>query len=599
MKWSTVNRVRKIFNAAASVFAALTFCTYAHADEIKIGIIDSFNPGLFSETLSPTLDYLNQKLPQHQFKFVPVNSINPAEDLKRQDVSFFICSAGTFHELSLLQGAMHIATRKTVLSEDPSASEASTFVTLADRKDLDSLASLKGKTVVASQPNSFDGWLIALHEIHKLGFNPDNFFSKALFSHFQFPDALMALVERKADVAILSACLLEKMADEGLLDLSEFKVVAPKSNTTLHCAHSTDLYPGIVFASVEQTSPKLAWEVTSALISIGATNDYEWTIANRFSKVSDLYRDLQIGPYAYLKDWSLNGVISRFGTEIGVAALLLLMLIGNWFYLRRTVAKRTAQVKRTLERQIQLEKEQRESRLRLAQLEKFGVISQMSGMLAHECQQPLMAINNYLAGLKYHLQKEGHSDALTAKAISNLESNSERIGDIIIRVRNYAKRKRGTLKRCDLTQIAESALTVLASGQYKNIPIKYQGPQHAYVSGEPLELELLMINLMRNACSAAESQSQPAVSLTITDADTDHFCIEVEDNGPALDDAGFARLKSLGDSIKPNGMGIGLSLVRGIADSHGGTLEFSRLQPNGISAKFTIEKDKGNEAPAG
>lgn len=82
----------------------LTICTYAHAEEIKIGIIDSFNPGLFSETLSPTLDYLNQKLPQHQFKFVPVNSINPAEDLKRQDVSFFICSAGTFHELSLLQG---------------------------------------------------------------------------------------------------------------------------------------------------------------------------------------------------------------------------------------------------------------------------------------------------------------------------------------------------------------------------------------------------------------------------------------------------------------------------------------------------------------
>ena len=63
----------------------------------------------------------------------------------------------------------------------------------------------------------------------------------------------------------------------------------------LKCARSTDLYPGIVFAALENIPPKLMWEVTSSLISMPPTNDYEWTIASRFSKVDELFRDLQLG----------------------------------------------------------------------------------------------------------------------------------------------------------------------------------------------------------------------------------------------------------------------------------------------------------------
>ena len=58
------------------------------------------------------------------------------------------------------------------------------------------------------------------------------------------------------------------------------------------------------------------WEVTSSLISMPPTNDYEWTIASRFSKVDELFRDLQLGPYQYLKDWSPAGIFKRFKTEI-------------------------------------------------------------------------------------------------------------------------------------------------------------------------------------------------------------------------------------------------------------------------------------------
>lgn len=578
-----------IFKGLIAGLIFISTASYAvEKTEVKVGVIDSFNPEFGTQTLEPSLKFLNSKLTSYRFVPVVLNSVNPDKELKNNPVDFLISSAGT---LSLSQGIVHVATRKTILSDDPSASEAGTFVTLAKREDLRELKDLKGKVVAASQPNSFDGWLVGQHEIFKNGLDPENFFKRSVFTHFQFPDSLMLLIQGEADVAILSACVLEQLSNEGLIEASDFKVLAQKPQGVLRCARSTDLYPGIVFAAREDIPPKLKWQVTSALMSMPPTNDYEWTIASRFSKVDELYRDLQLGPYQYLKDWSPAGILKRFKTEILLATGLLLLLILNSLYLRRTVARRTLQVRRTLNRQIKLEKEYKESRNRLAQMEKFGVINQMSGMLAHEVQQPLMAINNYLAGLRVYLNSKGYSDAVTERAIGSLEHNSERIGSIVTRVRGYAKQKKGEMKSCDLTAIALSALTVLKALKFEHVEVKADLPPEAKVVGDPLELELLIINLLKNACSAVENQPKPKVDLKIESLDEKHWCLSVSDNGPTLDDKSFARLKTLGDSVKPEGMGIGLSIVRGIADKHGAELDFIRLPKGGICSRVVIDKE--------
>src|SRR5699024_12757017 len=63
----------------------------------------------------------------------------------------------------------------------------------SERKDL------QGKVAAASQPNSFDGWLVGQHELFKNGLNPEKFFKRSVFTHFQFPDALMLLIQGEAD----------------------------------------------------------------------------------------------------------------------------------------------------------------------------------------------------------------------------------------------------------------------------------------------------------------------------------------------------------------------------------------------------------------
>ena len=74
--------------------------------------------------------------------------------------------------------------------------------------------------------------------------------------------------------------------------------------------------------------------------------------------------------------------------------------------------------------------------------------------------------------------------------------------------------------------------------------------------------------------------------------------LHVTDNGPKLSPEGFARLTGYGDSVKQEGMGIGLSICRGIADRHGGQLKFYQLPTEGVCAEAVIEAaeppDKGS-----
>ena len=109
---------RRIKSAAIfkGLIAGLIFVSAAsysvEKTEIKVGVIDSFNPEFSTQTLEPTLKFLNTKLPSYWFVPVSLNSVNPDKELKNNPVDFLISSAGTFHELSLSQGIVHAATRK-------------------------------------------------------------------------------------------------------------------------------------------------------------------------------------------------------------------------------------------------------------------------------------------------------------------------------------------------------------------------------------------------------------------------------------------------------------------------------------------------------
>ena len=116
----------------------------------------------------------------------------------------------------------------------------------------------------------------------------------------------------------------------------------------------------------------------------------------------------------------------------------------------------------------------------------------------------------------------------------------------------------------------------------------------AVISGDPLKLEILLINLMKNAARAMKSETRRPLQVSVRTVDQYVF-LSVEDAGPKLDDKNFRRLTEASDSTDPAGLGLGLGIVRGIADAHGALMTVKHAEPHGVIFEFRF--DRVNETP--
>ena len=117
--------------------------------------------------------------------------------------------------------------------------------------------------------------------------------------------------------------------------------------------------------------------------------------------VDALYQALKIGPYSYLRDYSLKGLYNRYSGIVHAALLVLVILIAYEIRLQVLVRRRTAQLSEALKRRDIVEEEARLDRERLGSLERRNIVSQMSAMIAHEVKTPVGAICNFRAILGF------------------------------------------------------------------------------------------------------------------------------------------------------------------------------------------------------
>ena len=493
--------------------------------------------------------------------------------------------------------AYTVATRKVAEAKEAAHSVGGLILVPVNRTDIRTLADLKGKAVVTTMPLA-TGWLATLGEVAKLGDDPESFFQSVRFLNTPIPNVFSALASGHTDAAVVDTCVMERLAKEQLIDFEGFKTLNDLTDGQLACARSTALYSDASLSAFEWTDEQAVRAVLNVLLSTKSAELGEWHVHVSRSAMDELLKTLRLGPYEYLRNVSWRALLERYSYEILLGLLLIALLIANEFRLHGLVAKRTAELSEALKRQRESEKEARQARLKLGSLERRNVVNQMSAMIAHEIRTPLGAITNFASVLQYLYPDTAKTDTPSGIAMGGILKETQKIGGIVDRVRQYAKSQRSNHVPIDMAQSVHEAIRVLHMTMPEAVNVQAAVVERAPILGDSLEIELLVFNLMKNAVEAASAVKKPMVSVTLTRFEATKWRLEVSNNGVVLTDEAFEKLGRSIDSVKPEGLGMGLSIVRGIADSHGALLHFARREGGGLTVQCTFDEWSAEETHA-
>ena len=576
--------------ALALCLGAFLSAAPSSAAVLRLGVVTTTEPGFAATTVTPVVSEMEKLRPDDVVHVVQIAEHDLLNDIERERPDLLICSAWCFLNVLNDIGAHPVATRKTDRAASAVASIGAALVVRSDRTDLRTLEDLRGKKAAATLPHSVDGYPAVRLMLREKGFSDEKFFSGVNFLTFTVPDVLSAVLSGDADVSILPACALERAQEEGLVEPGLLRVIGLPPDGALACSRSTALYPDITAGILPWTPNELTRDFLTALLESGHADGYEWVATSDLRSVSNLYQELHLGRWAILDDTSLSGLWKRYGRYAVFALLLVLLLIANEYRLKRLVEHRTAALTKTLREKELLARKEEAARERLASLERMGAISQLCAMIAHELKQPMGAVLNFLAVLRMRSGESIKDDPVAERAMEGAQNEARRMAEIVDRVRGYAKRQRRTPEPVDLGRTIDEALSHLKPGPQTTV--RREVAPNVFVAGDPLELELLVLNLVKNAVQALDAAEGGTVTVKLARTDEFGAVLSVTDDGPTLSDEIFAKLLKVSESVKEGGLGLGLAIVRNIVDEHGATLTIERLPERGL--RVTVRFDTLN-----
>lgn len=509
-------------------------------------------------------------------------------------------AAARGRQLDLVLGSAGLVARlgdigaKTIVSSvgrggiDANQNEGSAFIVRRDRSDLKTIGDLAGQRMAANRATGFSGYLIALGEIAMEGYDPDTFFADRFFFGEQSASRRIAAAVQKgfADVGILKLCGWEKLIESNPELDKELRVLAPVESRSA-CKHSTRLYPAHTLAALPHVSPTIVTDLTLAFLEMPPTADgRSWAVATDFLSVDNLYRALEMGPYAYLKESVLSRFIDEYKPFIITVLLAALVLLLQLAHTRRLLEKRTRQVKAMARREADQER-------RLLFLERNTTVSQLSSMIAHELHQPLAAIRLYAKGLERLERRAAASDDVL-QVVESIASEASRAKEIVERVRLYAKNRRPPGEDVHVSDLLASACSHFAASTLTNgVPAMKvriaEAPRFTdcVLHVAALEMELVFLNLMKNArdARATDLLVESEISGEREGEEKEHAAGHAEialrfiDNGPTVTEETMKRLTTALTSTKPEGLGLGLGIARRIVEEHAGRMSFTANAP--------------------
>jgi len=238
-----------------------------------------------------------------------------------------------------------------------------------------------------------------------------------------------------------------------------------------------------------------------------------------------------------------------------------------------------------------MEREAALQRDELAHLSRVASLSELSGSLAHELNQPLTAIlSNAQAGARFLARTPADVDEV-AISFTNIVDNAKRAGDVIRKLRSMLRNDRTEFDRLEIDDVVREVLQILRSDLIdRRVEVVLElAAGLPPVRGDRVQLQQVLLNLMMNSTDAMGSVAHRRVltvrTLLVEDGEVE---VQVADNGPGIPEQELARIFAPFVSGKKGGMGLGLSVCAMIVQAHAGMLWATNNGDGGATLHFRL-----------
>lgn len=230
-----------------------------------------------------------------------------------------------------------------------------------------------------------------------------------------------------------------------------------------------------------------------------------------------------------------------------------------------------------------LEAQQRLNELQneLIHVSRLSAMGTMASALAHEINQPLTGIANYMSGARRMLRERGAAaiPEVTA-AIDEAAAASQHVGEIIRRLRRMVSRGKAQLQPVRLDGLVDDALALAIPNEALAAVRVERDLGDLEAMADPVQIQQVFFNLFRNAVEAMEGQDERRLTVTARPRGKS-AAIDVEDNGPGFASQVRDGLFTSFGSTKAGGLGVGLTICRTIIEAHGGHISVQRSNASG------------------
>lgn len=230
-------------------------------------------------------------------------------------------------------------------------------------------------------------------------------------------------------------------------------------------------------------------------------------------------------------------------------------------------------------------------RAELAHIARVSTMGEIATGLAHELNQPLTAISNYAESCARALAAGPlAADEKLLGWIDRISTNTHRAAEMIRRLRSFTRKSQPKRSTIEIGELVDEVIDLIeAETRLQSVRVRWQSGQRDFVTVDRIQVQQVLVNLLRNAYEAMAANDPAQRIVTIRAVKCGKWLeLSVEDLGEGISPDDLERVFEAFFTSKADGVGIGLAISRSIVEDHGGRLWVTPNAQRGVTFHFTL-----------